>query len=156
MLQLDYARFEPAIKRNPGSRFQGLQRFGLLDVNAGRFLHQRRKSGFSRAPCILQMKSGGHGDDQGIKPTGLDQRLNISIRWNSGSNRTTTRQIHIGDADFTVGGFMDMTAFFRSTNLGSGIGSCTPGRSLREGRDMRRSRSSVLEGYSLVRFTVIS
>ena len=36
---------------------------------------------------------------EGIKPTGLDQRLNVSIRWNSGSNRTTTRQIHIGDAD---------------------------------------------------------
>lgn len=31
--------------------------------------------------------------------------------------------IRIGDADFTVGGFMDFTAFFRSTNLGSGIGS---------------------------------
>jgi hypothetical protein len=45
------------------------------------------------------MKSGGHRDNEGIKPTGLDQRLNISIRWNSGSNRTTTRQIHIGDTD---------------------------------------------------------
>jgi hypothetical protein len=28
----------------------------------------------------------------------------------------------IGDADFTLGGFMDATAFFRTTNLGSGIG----------------------------------
>jgi hypothetical protein len=30
--------------------------------------------------------------------------------------------IRLGDADFTVGGFMDFTSFFRSTNLGSGIG----------------------------------
>ncbi len=30
--------------------------------------------------------------------------------------------LRIGDADFTVGGFVDATAFFRSTNLGSGIG----------------------------------
>lgn len=29
----------------------------------------------------------------------------------------------IGDADFTIGGFVDATAFFRTTNLGSGIGS---------------------------------
>jgi len=28
----------------------------------------------------------------------------------------------IGDADLTIGGFMDATAFFRTTNLGSGIG----------------------------------
>lgn len=31
--------------------------------------------------------------------------------------------IRIGDADFTLGGFMDFTAVYRSTNLGSGIGS---------------------------------
>jgi hypothetical protein len=31
--------------------------------------------------------------------------------------------LRVGDADLTVGGFMDFTAFFRSTNLGSGIGS---------------------------------
>ncbi len=30
--------------------------------------------------------------------------------------------LHIGDADFTIGGFMDFTALFRSTNVGSGIG----------------------------------
>ncbi|HLW79024.1 MAG TPA: hypothetical protein VKU44_05425 [Terriglobia bacterium] len=29
----------------------------------------------------------------------------------------------IGDADFTIGGFLDATAFYRSTDLGSGIGS---------------------------------
>jgi hypothetical protein len=31
--------------------------------------------------------------------------------------------LRVGDADLTVGGFMDFTAFFRTTNLGSGIGS---------------------------------
>ena len=31
--------------------------------------------------------------------------------------------LRIGDADFTLGGFADATVFFRSTNLGSGIGS---------------------------------
>ncbi len=30
--------------------------------------------------------------------------------------------LRIGDADFMVGGFVDATAFFRSSNLGSGIG----------------------------------
>jgi hypothetical protein len=45
------------------------------------------------------MKSGGHRDNEGIKPTGLDQQLNISIRWNTGNKRTTTRRIQIGDAD---------------------------------------------------------
>ncbi len=30
--------------------------------------------------------------------------------------------IRIGDADFTIGGFMDFTALFRSNNVGSGIG----------------------------------
>ena len=45
------------------------------------------------------MKSGGHRDDYGIEPTGLEQRLNVSISWNAGSERTTTRWIHIGDAD---------------------------------------------------------
>ncbi len=30
--------------------------------------------------------------------------------------------LRIGDADFTIGGFVDATAFFRTTNLGSGIG----------------------------------
>ncbi|HEV8130564.1 MAG TPA: hypothetical protein VGQ81_04895 [Acidobacteriota bacterium] len=30
--------------------------------------------------------------------------------------------LRIGEADFTIGGFVDATAFFRSTNVGSGIG----------------------------------
>ena len=31
-------------------------------------------------------------------------------------------EFHVGEAMFRVGGFIDATAFFRSTNLGSGIG----------------------------------
>src|SRR3954471_5769612 len=35
---------------------------------------------------------------------------------------TSPLTIHIGDSDFTIGGFMDATAIMRSTNHGSGIG----------------------------------
>ena len=34
---------------------------------------------------------------------------------------TSPLAIHIGDSDFVIGGFMDMTAFTRSTNTGTGI-----------------------------------
>ena len=35
---------------------------------------------------------------------------------------TSPLAIHIGDADLLPGGFMDMTAIFRSTNTGNGLG----------------------------------
>ncbi|MES1254708.1 MAG: hypothetical protein ABUS56_03815 [Acidobacteriota bacterium] len=35
---------------------------------------------------------------------------------------TSPLTIHIGDADFTIGGFMDMTSVTRSTNPGNGLG----------------------------------
>lgn len=35
---------------------------------------------------------------------------------------TSPLTIRLGDADFLLGGFMDMTGIFRSTNVGSGIG----------------------------------
>ena len=36
---------------------------------------------------------------------------------------TSPLAIHIGDSDFVIGGFMDLTAFTRSTNTGTGISS---------------------------------
>ena len=36
---------------------------------------------------------------------------------------TSPLAIHIGDSDFVIGGFMDMTAFTRSTDTGTGISS---------------------------------
>jgi hypothetical protein len=35
---------------------------------------------------------------------------------------TSPLTLHIGDADFTIGGFMDMTVINRSTNTGNGLG----------------------------------
>src|SRR5580765_8513313 len=35
---------------------------------------------------------------------------------------TSPLSIHLGDADFLIGGFLDATAIVRSTNVGSGIG----------------------------------
>jgi hypothetical protein len=35
---------------------------------------------------------------------------------------TSPLAIHVGDADLLIGGFMDMTAIFRSTNTGNGLG----------------------------------
>ncbi len=69
----------------------------------------------------------------------------------------------IGDADFTPGGFMDFTAIFRSTNVGSGIGTTfgtipyngTLAESLSETRlTMQNSRLSLgvtskVEGYDV-------
>src|SRR5262245_11326541 len=34
---------------------------------------------------------------------------------------TSPLSIHIGDADLTIGGFMDMTSITRSTNTGNGL-----------------------------------
>ena len=36
---------------------------------------------------------------------------------------TSPLAIHVGDSDFVIGGFMDLTAFTRSTNTGTGISS---------------------------------
>lgn len=69
----------------------------------------------------------------------------------------------IGDADFTPGGFMDFTALFRSTNVGSGIGtsfgsipfSGTPAGSLTETRfTAQNSRLSLLATSKVNGFNV--
>jgi hypothetical protein len=39
-----------------------------------------------------------------------------------GAPATGPLSVHIGDSDITLGGFMDMTAIFRSTNTGNGLG----------------------------------
>lgn len=69
----------------------------------------------------------------------------------------------IGDADFTLGGFMDATAFFRTTNLGSGIGtsfgslpfSNTPAGQLSELRFSAQNSRVSLMATSLVRDSAV-
>ena len=43
------------------------------------------------------------------------------------STTTSPLSIHLGDADFLIGGFLDATAIVRSTNVGSGIGTSFAG-----------------------------
>jgi hypothetical protein len=71
---------------------------------------------------------------------------------------TSPLTIHIGDSDFTIGGFMDATAIVRSTNHGSGIGTSfgtipfdnTPQGSLSETRLSTQNSRLTLQATSKV------
>jgi hypothetical protein len=45
-----------------------------------------------------------------------------AVAQQSGAPPSSPLAIHVGDADLLIGGFMDMTGIFRSTNTGNGLG----------------------------------
>jgi hypothetical protein len=56
--------------------------------------------------------------------TGPAANSNVSAEPDSqgGGQSSSPLAIHVGDADLLIGGFMDMTGIFRSTNTGNGLG----------------------------------
>jgi hypothetical protein len=66
-------------------------------------------------------QSAGSGPSADAPPA-ADATPAAATQQSGGSTPTSPLSIHVGDSDFTIGGFMDATAIMRSTNPGTGIG----------------------------------
>ncbi len=81
-------------------------------------------------PLVLAVASvaGAQGpDDRSTVPTTAATVASSSANGQPSGTSSSPLTIHLGDADFLIGGFLDATAVMRSTNVGSGIGTSFSG-----------------------------